>query len=313
MPTTSTNRLVVRTVETFEIRTPERAIFHSERSAIPWNDNYGQTQLAIPHEHEIRFKSERTIQFSVWNHKHWLANVTLAHGIITVNNNYRLHGTTAECVHINDVVRDLSAGVRLILLGTGVLHRVDIKMAGGTWFSMFVFGRDILTVRPNGQFLHDRLENAFHHVSAKTLSYERTHQDLQFVISNESNASRLVKRVDCNEQGTQTCHLIQPVTAQTLNEAVEQAISKITAQCSHPWAMLPRQIATTNRDGEGAQSLAAQSLDSATVASSSQAPSREGNSRAAQRARGARRENLLRFGGLFDYVKRESDADDESD
>ena len=237
----------------------------------------------------------------------------MAHGIITVNNNYRLHGATAECVHVNDVVRDLSAGLRLVLLGVGVLHRIDAKMVGGTWFSMFVFGRDILTIRPNGQFLHDRLENAFHHVSAKTLSYERTRQDLQFVISNESNVSRLVKRVDCNDQATQTCQSILPVTAQTLNEAVEQAISKVTAKFAHPWAMLTHQSTHTDRNNEGAQSLAAQNLDSATVASSSRAASREENSRAAQRAREARRANAFQFGGLFDHLTRDNDADDESE
>lgn len=314
-------RIMLRTAEDFEVRTPERSIFNSFKVDVPWQNQFERLQMSVPGTREIRMKSSADFRFSLWNHKHWLANVSVSRDMIAINNNYRLHGNVAECVQVNDVVRDLSAGIRVVLLGTGVLHRVDLKLVGGTCFSLFAFGRDILTVRPNGQFLQDRLENAFNHVSTKTLEYERTQNDIKFIVSNQMDPTRLTKRVECKDSGTQTCQMIQLVTAETLQNAVDKAIETVTAKFAHPWispsrssdAGSTKMAATVANDGnEGAMSLAAKDFDAVSVASGMR-DTRVEESRAAIRAREAWKENVKRFGGLFEHVSRNSDADDESE
>ena len=121
-------------------------MFATSRDGRPWSGLYAHTHVSVVESNDIRAKSTQALKLTLWNHRQWVGCITVSHGIVKVNENYRLHGATVENVHMTDNFRDLSAGIRVVLMGTGVLHRVDLRMPAGTWFSIFIFGRDITTV-----------------------------------------------------------------------------------------------------------------------------------------------------------------------
>lgn len=316
------NRLTIRAYEEFEIHSPNEVMFATSRVGRPWSGQYAHTHVSVVEGNDIRAKSTQPLKFTLWNHRQWVACITVSHGIVKVNENYRLHGATVENVHITDNFRDLSAGVRVVLMGTGVLHRVDLHMPAGTWFSIFIFGRDITTVRPNGQYYETRMENAFNFVSARTLEFERRNQGVQFVIKNQNDASRLVERVKCAEEGTQTCQLTELVTMSALTEAITQAIENVHLMTSRAASTVdgrsdvvqPEGAAneqTAHEDAEGAQSLLMQG-EVASHSGQTARKSAEARRRAEEKARQIRKENFERFGGLFD-LKPGSDSSDANE
>lgn len=304
---TNEQKIWIKSCEPFRINTREINLYDS-RTDTTCKTTHEEFTISVENN-DIKVYSDEPFSFTVWNHKQWVANVYVGSNMVKINNVYRLMNQKVEMYHTTALERDLSAKLRLELRGEGVLHRLEMRLPGTKWFSMFIFGRDVLTVRTNGDYFTDRMERAFHHVSLKTLEHVRTQKDLKFVIKNQGTTNELVKCHASIDIGTQTEveEKEGPVTKADVKAAVEEALSNYrekTKHEPHPW----------NSYEAGAQSLPLQekiAKKEDTEADSNSQWTYVTTIKATNPATLAiRKENLKHFGGLFDMVDSDG-ADDE--
>lgn len=311
-------KIWLRLDEPFRIHGREIMLYDSSSGAEDWRVVHQEYRIAVEKQNNVKIYSNGAFNFTVWNHRQWNANLRVGSNSINVNNMYRVYDRKVEMHHTDSVERNLASGVRLELLGQGVLHRIEMRMPGMKWSSIFIFGRDVLSVRPNGDFYADRMQRAFHHVSQKTMEYEQTKKDLKFVIQTSAPMNEIAKGVVTREFGTQTDapndDEKETLTKADVKAAIAEAMTemKITASQVHPW-----------NEYAGAASLQAQSElkgESANAAKPEPAEShvetewsyvfRSKPKPVNPRDLEIRQQNQALFGGLFD-MKISDDGDDE--
>lgn len=314
-------KIWVKLNEEFRINGREMTLYDSQ-SAMAMDDfnvAHNANRVTVENKLNVKIYADDQFNFTLWNHRQWVANIVVSSNTAKVNDIYRLMGTRIEMFHTTSVERKLNSNISLELRGEGVLHRVELRLPHSQWFSLFVFGRDVITVRTNGDFFAEKMQCLSRHVSMKTLEYRRGKSDFMFVVENNTAQNALVKCHASNEVGTQTEETANDeqtkINRADLKAAMHEVMKEYRLE-AHPWSGYG-----------GAASLEAQAdvQENTTAVVKGKAKPEPAESRAEtewsyvyqfnpkpvdQKAVEVRRQNREMFGGLFD-MKNSDDGDDE--
>lgn len=272
---------------------------------------------------EIQFKPKHKFSLAIHNHQQWATTARVTSDEIDIDGVYKLRHEHLTVMQVSTVERQLLAQIKIVLLATGTFHRVDMKLDHSPWYALFIFGRILHTVRPNGDFYGQVMEKVCNHVSKRTLDFQRTAVDLQFLVGNQVERNALMKRIEAEEKYTQTEEQNAVPEKQAFNmemvkEAVNDAmetwlkaqpketpIPAVDNTRSHPW---------NSDQNAGAKSLLLLSDKKSNDTKTNQKQTEPSEwsyaymSKVNQQMVDMRNQNRKMFGGLF-----AEDADDEED
>lgn len=236
-------QLSIRFHEDFKIKDAESVLFDSCAGAQEIQMMIGDTQLEMRQRGQILLSASRHFDFGLWNHNQWLARCFVKANRMQVNNTHKVGGDCVEVKHVTVSDRNLSSRLRFELNNEGVVHKIDFKLPGTCCFTMFVFGRNIINITPNGEFFEAQLLKMCQFVSHRTLDSKRQ-RDPPFIVRNDGDPNKVVRWVEAVDGQTQT----EPGSDRTqeMISAVTNAIGGAMAKWSaenqrphHPWFNAP--------------------------------------------------------------------------
>lgn len=135
----------------------------------------GKYRLSLTGNERFDIDYARGTSFSVvvYNHQHYICHIYINRDGVSIDGIYELDQNRVAIHQANAVERRLTGMFKLELAGTGPVYRIDIKYENSVWFGMFIFGRRLLNVRPNGDFYQLGLEELMSVVSRRALENQR--------------------------------------------------------------------------------------------------------------------------------------------
>lgn len=316
---TSEQKVWLKLHEEFRINSRDLVLYDSTAAmgTADFRADHNGNRVTVENKHDVKIYAADRFNFTLGNHNQWVANVIISSNAAKVNEIYRLVGNRVEMFHTTAVERKLVSNIRVELRGEGLLHRIDLRLPHSQWFSVFIFGRSIISVRTNGDYYAEKMQNLSRHVSLRTLEWHRTQKDLRFVIENNQAPNALIKCHASRESETQTEESEEKLSKADVKAAVKEAIESLHTpqqRVNHPWIECSNQANLMQKmeapDQLGAQSLALQEVVEEKADEEISEWSYVYESKPNKTLVAIRKENAARFGGLFD-VEDSDDGDDE--
>lgn len=126
---------------------------------------------------EIEYdENNNKFEIALFNRSRWYTTISIEGVYIKVGNTTRAHSTQVVNRYVTaNETRNIHTTFKLVNRSDAKLHRLDVRGFDTQWFSVFSNYDNLLMVRPNGDWCHDRLIQLIDQTSTQAINnYRRT-------------------------------------------------------------------------------------------------------------------------------------------
>lgn len=107
---------------------------------------------------DIEYEANDTYTIALFNQSRWVTSVYVNAEDLNVGNVSRAAAQKVTTMHVTkNNERKVHATFKLTNLSDGLLKRLDVRGHGATWFSVFSHHSNLLMVRPNGDWVSEKM------------------------------------------------------------------------------------------------------------------------------------------------------------